>query len=69
MATFARVASQPAAWRRALRAGKLLGLVPGPLRPRALRVWTENHALPPWRGGAFRKWMRDHDKRQHRKPR
>jgi L-lactate dehydrogenase complex protein LldF len=62
MASFARVASRPESWRRALRAGKLLGLVPGPLRPRALRVWTENHVLPPWRGGAFRKWMKEHSK-------
>ena len=57
MKTFARLASRPASWRRALRLGRLLGLIPGPLRPRALRVWDENHVLPPWRGGAFRKWM------------
>ncbi|HEY6477340.1 MAG TPA: lactate utilization protein B [Polyangia bacterium] len=58
MASFARLASRPASWRRALAAGKLLGLIPGPLRPRALRVWNQNHTLPPWRGGAFRKWMK-----------
>jgi L-lactate dehydrogenase complex protein LldF len=58
MASFARLASRPASWRRALLAGKLLGLIPGPLRPRALRVWNQNHTLPPWRGGAFRKWMK-----------
>jgi len=28
------------------------------LRPRALRVWGENHVLPAWRGGAFRAWMK-----------
>jgi L-lactate dehydrogenase complex protein LldF len=58
MSSFARLASRPASWRRALAAGKLLGLVPGPLRPRALRVWGSHHTLPPWRGGAFRKWMK-----------
>jgi L-lactate dehydrogenase complex protein LldF len=58
MKSFARLASRPATWRRALKAGRLLGLVPGPLRPRALRVWGENHVLPPWRGGAFRAWMK-----------
>ena len=64
MATFARIASRPASWRRALRLGRLLGLIPGPLRPRALRVWGKNHVLPPWRGGAFRKWMAERkDKR------
>jgi L-lactate dehydrogenase complex protein LldF len=57
MKSFARLASRPVSWRRALKAGRLLGLVPGPLRPRALRVWGENHVLPPWRGGAFRAWM------------
>jgi L-lactate dehydrogenase complex protein LldF len=62
MKMFARLASRPATWRRALRAGKLLGLVPGPLRPRALRVWGENHVLPPWRGGAFRAWMKERKK-------
>jgi L-lactate dehydrogenase complex protein LldF len=58
MKSFARLASRPASWRRALKLGRLLGLVPGPLRPRALRVWGENHVLPPWRGGAFRAWMK-----------
>ena len=59
MASFARLASRPASWRRALAAGRLLSLVPGFLRPRALRVWGQNHTLPPWRGGAFRKWMKE----------
>jgi L-lactate dehydrogenase complex protein LldF len=58
MASFARLASRPASWRRALAAGKLLGLVPSFLRPRALRVWNQNHTLPAWRGGAFRQWMK-----------
>ena len=64
MQTFARLASRPASWRRALRAGKLLGLIPAPLRPRALRVWGANHGpLPPWRGGAFRAWMKSRNGR------
>ncbi len=58
MASFARLASRPATWRRALAGGKLLGLIPAFLRPRALRVWGQNHTLPAWRGGAFRTWMR-----------
>ena len=57
MKRFAQLASRPWAWRRALATGRLLGLVPAPLRPRALRLWGQNHTLPPWRGGAFRKWM------------
>jgi L-lactate dehydrogenase complex protein LldF len=59
MSGFARLASSPRLWRRALRAGALAGVLPGPLRPRALRVWGGNHDLPPWRGGAFRRWLRD----------
>lgn len=59
MSSFARLASRPASWRRALSAGRLLRLVPSFLRPRALRVWGESHKLPPWRGGAFRAWMRE----------
>jgi L-lactate dehydrogenase complex protein LldF len=62
MKTFARVASRPGAWRSALWAGKVLGSLPGWLRPRALRVWDENHVLPPWRGGAFRAWMTERQK-------
>jgi L-lactate dehydrogenase complex protein LldF len=64
MKTFARLASKPASWRRALRLGRLLGLIPAPLRPRALRVWDENHVLPPWRGGAFRKWMAERKRKR-----
>jgi L-lactate dehydrogenase complex protein LldF len=64
MKSFARLASRPASWRRALKAGRLLGLLPGPLRPRALRVWGENHVLPPWRGGAFRAWMAARPRKQ-----
>ena len=52
---------------RALRPGSCSGLFPGPLRPRALRVWDENHVLPPWRGGAFRTWMAER-KRQAAQP-
>jgi L-lactate dehydrogenase complex protein LldF len=59
MAAFSRVASRPWIWRRALATGRLLGFLPAALRPRPLRLWGANHALPAWRGGAFRKWMRE----------
>src|SRR5262249_41551691 len=48
----AGAAARPWAWRRALATGGLAGKLPGPLRPRPLRVWGASHALPPWRGGA-----------------
>ena len=62
MARFARLATRPASWRRALALGRLLALVPMPLRPRPLRVWSDTHTLPSWRGGEFRKWMAEHQR-------
>jgi L-lactate dehydrogenase complex protein LldF len=59
LAAWAGVAARPWAWRRALAAGGLASKVPAPLRPRPLRVWGATHGLPPWRGGAFRRWLRD----------
>ncbi len=58
MKTFARLASRPTAWRRALRAGTPARPHPGAVAAaRAARLGVENHVLPPWRGGAFRDWM------------
>lgn len=57
MGAWALVASQPDAWRAALSAGRLLDAIPGWLQPEALREWRNNHAMPPWRGGAFRRWL------------
>jgi len=61
---WAALATRPWAWRRALAAGGMAAAVPAPLRPRPLRVWGEGHALPAWRGGAFRKWMRERGTRR-----
>ena len=55
---FSSVASEPLAWRAALLSGALLERVPAWLMPPALRSWQANHALPPWRGGDFRRWWR-----------
>jgi L-lactate dehydrogenase complex protein LldF len=68
LAAWARAASSPWAWRRALAAGGLAGRLPGPLRPRPLRVWGQTHELPPWRGGAFRKWLRDRERKRGPQP-
>jgi L-lactate dehydrogenase complex protein LldF len=57
MTGWAAVASRPWAWKRALAAGGVALRLPEALRPRSLRVWNENHALPAWRGGAFRQWF------------
>jgi L-lactate dehydrogenase complex protein LldF len=54
---WAAIASDGAAWQAALAAGKLVELLPSFLRPKALRAFEEHHELPPYRGGAFRRWL------------
>jgi L-lactate dehydrogenase complex protein LldF len=54
MGPWAALATRPAAWRAALAAGRMLGLLPIP----ALRAWESKRELPPWRGGEFRKWLK-----------
>ncbi len=59
MGAWALMASQPTAWKAALAGGKLLNYVPTKLIPvPALQAWADKRALPAWRGGEFRKWMR-----------
>jgi L-lactate dehydrogenase complex protein LldF len=64
MGAWALLASQPLAWRTALAAGKLMNRLPTSLLPvPALRVWEEKRVLPEWRGGEFRKWMRNRNEK------
>jgi L-lactate dehydrogenase complex protein LldF len=58
---WALVASEPILWQAALATGKLLESLPEVLRPSALRGFTEGHALPAWRGGAFRRWLEERE--------
>jgi L-lactate dehydrogenase complex protein LldF len=59
MGAWAVLATQPAAWKAALAAGKLLNHVPTRLIPvPALRAWESKRDLPKWRGGEFRKWLK-----------
>jgi L-lactate dehydrogenase complex protein LldF len=64
MTGWARLASHPRTWRAALLTGGLLELIPARWRPGPLRVWSENHGLPAWRGGAFRKWWQERGPRK-----
>jgi L-lactate dehydrogenase complex protein LldF len=57
MGAWSLLASQPDAWRAALVTGRLVEALPGWLGPGPLRAWRDNHAMPPWRGGAFRRWL------------
>ena len=59
MGAWALLASQPTAWRAALTGGKVINYLPTKLLPiAALRAWEEKRTLPEWRGGEFRKWLR-----------
>jgi L-lactate dehydrogenase complex protein LldF len=65
MGPWALLASQPLAWRTALAAGKMMNRLPRNLLPiPALRVWEEKRELPAWRGGEFRKWLRDRPRKK-----
>ena len=60
MGAWAWLASQPTAWRAALAGGKAMNYVPTKLIPvPALQAWAEKRELPAWRGGEFRKWMKN----------
>jgi L-lactate dehydrogenase complex protein LldF len=60
MGGFGILASNSTAWKAALLGGKLLNVLPPTLIPvPALHAWTDQRTLPPWRGGEFRKWMKN----------
>jgi L-lactate dehydrogenase complex protein LldF len=59
MGAWAILATQPAVWKAALAAGKLIDYLPTSLIPvPALRAWESKRDLPKWRGGEFRKWLK-----------
>ncbi len=61
MAPFAFGASHPSLWKTGLTAGALMNLVPVSLVPHpALQAWLKTRTLPAWKGGAFRRWFKDH---------
>ncbi len=53
------LASQPTAWKAAMAMGGLVNHVPRVLMPGPLRKWSDYRTLPPWRGGQFRKWLKN----------
>ncbi|MCC5839200.1 MAG: iron-sulfur cluster-binding protein [Opitutales bacterium] len=58
------LASQPAAWKTALRLGHTMNVTPHALlnlHPSA-RAWQSSRDLPKFRGGAFRKWFKERAK-------
>jgi len=60
MGLWSFIASHPAAWKAALLGGGAMNhLPPGAVPVPAIRAWEEGHALPEWRGGEFRRWLRE----------
>jgi L-lactate dehydrogenase complex protein LldF len=66
MKPYAMLAGSPATWRAALWAGGALNLTPEPMQKMlpAASAWLSSRDLPRWRGGAFRRWMRDRKKEE-----
>ncbi len=60
MGPWATLATQPTAWRAAMKLSKAANHVPLSLVPLpALQRWTESRELPEFRGGKFREWFRE----------
>jgi L-lactate dehydrogenase complex protein LldF len=63
MGAWSILASQPAAWKASLFGGKIMNHISTRLLPiPALRAWEKNHTLPEWRGGEFRRWLKQRPK-------
>jgi L-lactate dehydrogenase complex protein LldF len=63
MGPWSLLASSPAAWKAALLGGRLIEHVPGGMIPvAAYHAWTGCRNLPKWRGGEFRKWLKNRRK-------
>lgn len=74
MGPWSVLASSPTAWTVALKAGRMMNIIPQSflrLHP-AARAWTDSRDLPPFRGGEFRKWLQrrkrggDHQQKEQR---
>jgi len=60
MGAWALLASQPTVWKAALIGGRVINHLPTKLMPiPALRAWEGKRTLPEWRGGDFRKWLKN----------
>lgn len=60
MAPFATLATSPSLWRTAMTMSNAMNHLPiqvAPIRP--LQDWLGQRTLPPFRGGEFRRWMKD----------
>jgi L-lactate dehydrogenase complex protein LldF len=58
------LATQPAAWKTALKLGHAMNIAPHAVlnvHPSA-RAWQSSRDLPPFKGGEFRKWIKQHER-------
>ena len=63
MGAWALLASQPTVWKAALFGGRAINYLPTKMLPiPALRARESKRTLPAWRGGEFRKWLKDRTK-------
>jgi L-lactate dehydrogenase complex protein LldF len=64
MGAWSLLASQPTAWKAALLGGKIINYLPTKMLPiPALRAWEGKRTLPEWKGGEFRKWLKQRNAR------
>ncbi|MBN2234298.1 MAG: iron-sulfur cluster-binding protein [Opitutales bacterium] len=60
---WAVLCSTPSMWKSTLTLGKVMDYVPMKLVPvPAVQAWTQTRTLPPFRGGKFRGWYKEHRK-------
>ncbi len=59
MGPFADLATSPKLWRTSMTASRAMNYLPlqfAPVKP--LRDWLDQRTLPKWRGGEFRRWLK-----------
>lgn len=62
MTPFARLATSPKLWRTAMTASRAMNHLPVTMMPvKPLQEWLKIRTLPKWRGGEFRKWMKERE--------
>lgn len=63
MGAWSVLATNPSVWKTALFGGKIMDYLPTKFIPvPALQAWQAKRTLPEWRGGEFRKWMKNRRK-------
>lgn len=65
LGAWALLCSTPLMWKTTLATGKAMDYIPMKLVPvPAIQAWTKERALPPFKGGKFRSWFKEHQKEQ-----